>query len=149
MIHISKFMELGKGQWKDKVDDLYALRDRFIHHMENYSRIFQLRYFRPITNSSHFYELVEIPKALLDEARTGTFEIFLKSKQDPKPGVCRVIDQEGVQKFELYFDGGSERKLQIRGLRRNLCMSHATWSFREVETLSSVTDAEPFGNIPV
>jgi hypothetical protein len=33
VIHISKFMELGKGQWSDKPEQLVGLRDQFFHHM--------------------------------------------------------------------------------------------------------------------
>ena len=32
-------------------------------------------------------------------------------------------------KFSLYFDGGTERKLQIKHLRKDLCKIHATWIF--------------------
>jgi type II restriction enzyme len=31
--------------------------------------------------------------------------------------------------YELYFDGGTERKLQVKNLRRDLCRIHATWQF--------------------
>ena len=37
-LHISKYMELGKGTW-----DLSLLRDMFIEHMRSYERIFQFR----------------------------------------------------------------------------------------------------------
>src|SRR5690606_10215301 len=71
-LHISKFMELGKGRWKDE-RDLPGLRDIFLKHMKGYSRIFQLRYFSLDSSSaSHFYELVEIPKAVLLAAKNGT-----------------------------------------------------------------------------
>ncbi len=40
-IHISKFMELGKGEW-----ELSLLRDRFFNHMKSYERILQLRRLR-------------------------------------------------------------------------------------------------------
>jgi len=43
-LHISKFMELGKGKWKAK-KDLHRLRDMFLEHMTGYSRILQLRFF--------------------------------------------------------------------------------------------------------
>jgi type II restriction enzyme len=32
-------------------------------------------------------------------------------------------------KFELYFDAGAERKLQVRHLRKDLCTVHAQWEF--------------------
>jgi type II restriction enzyme len=52
------------------------------------------------------------------------------SKQNPKPGYGYVDDGFLGQKFSLYFDGGTERKLQIRGLRKSLCTVHATWRFQ-------------------
>ncbi len=31
--------------------------------------------------------------------------------------------------FQLYFDGGTERKLQIKHLLKSLCVVHAEWKF--------------------
>src|SRR5690606_32214467 len=41
-LHISRFMELGKGRWQSE-SDLEGLRNRYFSHMESYERIFQLR----------------------------------------------------------------------------------------------------------
>jgi len=41
-LHISKFMELGKGDWSDKLEDFRGLRDQFFAHMQSYERIFTL-----------------------------------------------------------------------------------------------------------
>src|SRR5271157_499209 len=79
-LHISKFMELGKGPW-----ELPLLRDMFLEHMRSYERIFQLRRLLP-GPKSHLYELVEIPKALLLEGANAELVVQAKSKQDPKPG---------------------------------------------------------------
>lgn len=125
-IHISKFMELGKGRWGNQVEDLYGLRDQFLAHMDSYDRILILRNLRRHPQLG-FYELVEVPKTLLEEAKEGRFEMMHKSTQNPKPGYCRVFDQSNELKFELYFDGGGERKLQIKQLRKDLCFVHATW----------------------
>lgn len=131
-LHISKFMELGQGQWVDE-SDLPGLRDRFLNHMRGYDRIFQLRYFKqPATELlplTHHYELVEIPKALLQEAERGQCSMVQTSRQTPKPGYCTVTGEDGQIRFRLYFDGGTERKLQIKDLRKNLCRVHATWEF--------------------
>ncbi len=132
ILHISKFMELGKGKWETE-DDLRGLRDRFLNHLAGYDRIIQLRYFGTTEVetevSRHFYELVEIPKSLLREAANGEFTMMVNSKQSPKPGYCSVSDPDGTVRFKLYFDGGTERKLQIKGLRKDLCRVHATWCF--------------------
>ncbi len=75
------------------------------------------------------YELVEIPKTLLEGAAKCEFEEMTKSTQNPQPGYGRVYGPGKVLKYELYFDGGSERKLQIKKLDKNLCIVHATWAF--------------------
>jgi len=126
-IHISKFMELGKGEWTDKVEDLHGLLARFFEHMTRYERIFTLRRLRD--NINEHYELVEIPKNLLDCAKNGSLRIVTSSKQNPKPGYCTVLDEQGVVAFQLYFDGGTERKLQVKDLRKDFCFVHATWEF--------------------
>jgi hypothetical protein len=140
-VHISKFHELGKGQWSDKIEDLHGLRQQFFDHMKSYERILSLRALSKPPGNWH-YELVEIPKRLLMEAKNGRFEMMFKSKQMPKPGYCRVYDNAykdllgnpTKKKFELYFDGGTERKLQIKHLDKSLCMVHADWIFSS-ETL--------------
>lgn len=128
-LHISKFMELGKGEWNDKEEDLIGLRQQFFHHLENYDRILSLRRLPTSKKNLWRYELVEIPKSLLTEARTRRLSMFQKSKQSPKPGYCYVADAEGKERFQLYFDGGTERKLQIRNLDKSLCTVHAEWEF--------------------
>lgn len=129
-VHISKFMELGKGEW-----DLPVLRQRFFDHMRSYERIFTLRCLSKIPSRWH-YQLVEIPMDLLVEARTGTLRIDTKSRQTPQPGYCDVLAPDGTIKFQLYFDAGTERKLQIRNLSMNFCITHASWIF-STEDLSS------------
>ncbi len=126
-LHISKFMELGKGAWGTDVRELNGLRTQFLNHMKNYSRIVVLRYLSH-TGPTHHYELVEIPKSLLESASGGELSMMDKSKQMPRPGYCKVRDEDGLV-FELYFDGGTERKLQIRHLRKSYCTVHADWSF--------------------
>ncbi|HNX36164.1 MAG TPA: restriction endonuclease [Kiritimatiellia bacterium] len=127
-IYISKFMELGKGRWPKTSSGLEMLRDMFFEHMKAYDRIFTLRCLSKDPTCWR-YELVEIPKTLLLEAQKGKFEICRKTKQETRPGYCRVIDPDGNLRFELYFDAGSERKLQVRHLRKDLCIVHAQWSF--------------------
>jgi hypothetical protein len=127
-LHISKFMELGKGHWSARVKDLEGLREQFFAHMNAYERIFSLRCLSKGPARWH-YELVEIPKALLVESADGKLSIRRASKQNPKPGYCDVTDTQGGLKYQLYFDGGTERKLQIKNLRKDLCTVHATWIF--------------------
>jgi len=126
-IHISKFMELGKGEWTDRVEDLQGLMIRFFEHLSRYERIFTLRRLKDKANEH--YEIVEIPKSLLESADSGLLSLSTNSRQNPKPGYCSVYDNQGLIKFKLYFDGGTERKLQVKDLRKNLCTVHATWKF--------------------
>ena len=114
---------MPKGEWS-----LPKLRGLFFEHMQNYEQIFTLRALSD-AESHKKYELVEIPKALLLGADSGEFEVKENSKQKPQPGYCRVIDKDGRIRFELYFDGGTERKLQIRKIRKELCIVHAIWEF--------------------
>lgn len=122
-IHISKWMELGRGEWA-----LPLLRDLFLEHIQSYTRIFTLRRLKD-AGANIRYELVEIPKALLLEAVNCTLEICTNSRQNPQPGYGYVRNADGQLKYSLYFDGGTERKLQIKHLRKDLCKVHATWTF--------------------
>ncbi len=126
-IWISKFMELGKGQWGDNPEDLKGLRRNFIEHLKKYDRIFTLRALSREPN--WYYELVEIPKQLMELAETGTLKMMTESKQYPKPGYCYVKSDTGQAIYELYFDAGSERKLQVKNLPKSRCTVHATWEF--------------------
>lgn len=123
MIHVSKWMELGKGEW-----ELSLLLNFFLEHMQSYDRIFT---FRCLSTDPErvCYELVEIPKSLMLEAANCILEVREESRQNPKPGYGYIRDTAGQLKFALYFDGGSERKLQIKHLRKDLCIVHATWVF--------------------
>ncbi|KFB77438.1 Type II site-specific deoxyribonuclease [Candidatus Accumulibacter phosphatis] len=122
-IHVSKWMELGRGEWK-----LPLLRDLFLEHMQSYDRIFTLRRLKD-DGAKIRYELVEIPKKLLLEAENCELEVCADSRQKPRPGYGYVKDASGQLKYSLYFDGGTERKLQIKHLRKDLCKVHATWIF--------------------
>lgn len=131
-IWISKFMEMGKGNWGKIQAHLGPLRDAFLEHLSRYDRILTLR---AICKSPDWhYELVEIPKAVLERSRLGNLEMKRESKQSPKPGYCRVKDDAGESLFELYFDGGTERKLQIKALRKSACIVHAEWKFTQATT---------------
>lgn len=122
-LHISKWMELGKGPW-----ELPYQRDAFLHHMRSYERIFSFRKLKTTLPTVN-YELVEIPRALLLESAQCVFEVCEDSEQYLKPGYGYVRDAASNLKFELYFDAGSERKLRIQKLRKDLCKVHATWTF--------------------
>lgn len=125
-IWISKFMELGAGNWTDDPLQLNGLRDQFLHHLKGYERIFTLRNLRK--GSEWTYELVEIPLDIFRSCIDGVLEMKTDSVQMPKPGYCRISDSCGLV-YAMYFDGGTERKLQIQHLRKDVCRVHATWSF--------------------
>jgi len=129
-IWISKFMELGRGKWGSDPNDLVGLRDQFLARLAESERIFSLRSLSKDPHNWH-YELVEIPKSLLECAATGDLEMKVNSTQaDVKPGYCYVKDDSGNRLFYLYFDGGGERKLQIKHIRKDKCTVHAEWRFR-------------------
>lgn len=127
-IHISKFMELGKGPWI-----LEELRKQFLSHMKSYELIYSLRCLSSEEERETgiwSYELINIPISLLKQAENGSFRIMEDSKQDPKPGYCDIFESDKKNvKFQLYFDGGSERKLQIKHLQKKHCILIAQWKF--------------------
>lgn len=125
-IWISKFHELGKGNWTDEPAQLAGLLGQFLAHLTHYERIFTLRCLSRAPDWE--YQLVEIPKSLLARAAKGHLEMKTKSKQMPKPGYC-YVGEVNHRDFSLYFDGGTERKLQVKDLRVALCVVHATWKF--------------------
>lgn len=127
ILHISKFMELGGGQWGENPADLVGLRQQFLDNLAGIDRIIVLRALRK-GEPDYLYELVEIPKSLLERASAGRFEMRTESAQFPKPGYCYVEDA-GELLFNLYFDGGGERKLQIKNLKKGRCKVHASWQF--------------------
>jgi len=129
-IHISKFMELGGGQWGDNPEDLIGLRDQFLTNLSGIQRILILRALKK-GEPVYKYELVEVPKPVLLKAANGRLEMRLCSKQNPKPGYCHVEDSNTLL-FSLYFDGGGERKLQIKKLRKDLCTIHGSWEFPSI-----------------
>jgi type II restriction enzyme len=126
-IHVSKWMELGSGEWH-----LDLLLQKFLDHMNGYSRIFTFRRLQP-GPEKYEYELVEIPKDLMIAAIDAKLVIQEASKQFPKPGYGYVYDSSGILKYALYFDGGTERKLQIKNLRKSLCIVHARWEFESAD----------------
>lgn len=133
-IWISKYMELGKGDWSDDPKQLNGLVSAFLVHLKESDKILILRCLHKAPNWK--YELVEIPKELLERCVYGQLEMKGNSKQMPKPGYCTVKDKSGFIDFQLYFDGGSERKLQVKGLRKSLCKVIGEWNF----------DPNPLGN---
>ena len=136
-------MELGSGDW-----ELEALRAKFLEHLKCYERVFTLRSLQPKSLVKK-YELVEIPMSLLEEARTGDLVWSEKSKAIDKPGFCYVphavtrkkADRLNL-KFQLYFDGAGEKKLQIQQIRKDLCVVHATWGF-EVQSFLNEEHTSP------
>ncbi|MFN9476149.1 hypothetical protein [Acidovorax sp.] len=123
-LNISKFMELGRGAW-----ELPLLRDLFLEHMLGYDRVLQFRCL-PSPAGFHSYELVEIPKLILMQGKDAQLTISEDSRQNPKPGYGNVFDPtSGALMFQLYFDGGTERKLSIKRIDRRYCVLHGTWKF--------------------
>jgi hypothetical protein len=127
-LHVSKWMEMGKGVWNPPAIQM----PRFIEHLGQYDRILTLRCLQQ-TATHYGYELVEIPKALMLEAVNGRMEKAAKTRQETWPWYCHVADGAGGNKYSLYFDAGSERKLQVKGLMKKYCVVHATWRFESLQ----------------
>jgi type II restriction enzyme len=133
-IHVSKWLELGRGEW----DPPRLQFPRFLEHLGGYDRIFTLRCLQQ-TGTQYWYELVEIPKALMLESTLGILERVEQTRQETHPWYCRVPDGQGGYKYSLYFDAGSERKLQVKDLNKAFCIVHATWQFQSVQLSRSET----------
>ena len=154
-LQIHKFMELGKGDWGNSERDIRNLLEQFLEHISRYQRIFVLR---AITNpkvckannrdfTDWEYELVEIPKSLLEAARHGEITISTRSKlTSAKPATCAVFETlsngERARIYNLYFDGGGERKLKLTSLRKDHCKVHGTWKFRDPKSIHDGTSAD-------
>lgn len=126
-VWISKFMELGKGIWGGDPAHLKPLLAAFLDHLKRYDRIFSLRAIGKGPN--WHYELIEIPKTVFERAQTGRLEMMMEGLQNPKPGYCHVSAPDGSELYQLYFDAGAERKLQVKSLRKSACVLHAEWKF--------------------
>ena len=126
-IWISKYMELGKGEWRDKPEHLKNMLSLFLEHLKASDKILILRCLQKAPNWK--YELVEIPKPLLKRSKYGELLMMEESRQMPKPGYCTVRNKNNLIDFQLYFDGGSERKLQIKALKKSLCKIIGEWEF--------------------
>jgi len=79
-----------------------------------------------VTTNMRLDEMMDV---VAGSKKRGKLRICEDSKQNPKPGYCDVSEPDGTLRLQLYFDGGTERKLQIRHLRKDLCMVHAEWAF--------------------
>ncbi len=126
------------GAWTDREEDFRGLREQFFRHLESYDRILSLRRLRRTRTYTWHYELVEIPKNLLLEARNGVLRIMHQSRQFPRPAYYDVTDSSGASQFQLYFNAGGKRKLQMKGMNKAYCIVHAEWCF---ETSISETDS--------
>jgi type II restriction enzyme len=140
-IWISKFRELGQGTWEDDPEHLEGLLKQFLEHLNGYDEILMLRRL-PSAYNEEVYELVEIPKHVLALAENGKRLMKTGSAQKgAKPGYC-YVNSAGELAFQLYFDGGSERKLQIQHLRKDICELHALWVFRLPEEVAEAKRAD-------
>jgi hypothetical protein len=72
-------MELGRGSWTDKKEDLEGLRQQFFGHLAGYDKVLVLRRL-PSLEGVVSYELVEIPIALLLQAKDADC-VFGKPRQ--------------------------------------------------------------------
>lgn len=136
-LHVSKWMEMGKGEW----DPPNVQLPRFLKHMQGYDRILSLRCLVQ-TGKHYWYELVEIPHALMMEAAKGTMTRAEKTKQETFPWYCHVPDGRGGYKYSLYFDAGSERKLQVKNLLKSHCVVHATWRFESFQLTPDASNGD-------
>jgi type II restriction enzyme len=117
---ISKFMELGKGEWAFE-----PLITKFLAHLEQYDRILLLRALKPASREKE-YELLEIAKPFLLAAKDG--EMVWSEKSTTGQGHCYVPSKANPS-YNLTFDGGGERKLKVSNIRVDRCELLARWRY--------------------
>lgn len=71
-LHVSKWMELGKGEW-----DIQSQLNRFLQHLKGYDRVIVLR--KMNKSDVITYQLVEIPMSVLSMAASANVRIRLKA----------------------------------------------------------------------
>ncbi len=128
---ISKLMELGQFSWTRDPETLREVVAFVLGKLSQIDRILTLRCLTPTDSTHHEYELVEIPARIFDKSREGDLSIGARSTADPPAGYCHVNDASGLM-FFFHFDGGGERKLHVKNLRKDLCILHASWIFDTV-----------------
>jgi Type II site-specific deoxyribonuclease len=115
-LHISKFMELGRGTWADQDEDLIGLRAQFLRHMESYDRILSLRRLPATATYTWRYELVEIPKSLLQEAGTGTLRMIHRQHRNPQNrGIAMLSMHLGNRNFNYILMAGPSENCRLKG----------------------------------
>ena len=126
-ITISKLME---SAWTKECATLEDFRVGIGFHiaprLRHSSRMFTLRAFGRLSDRGAIrYELVEIPMRLLfamERAVVTDFGLITKAR-----GTKVQITHNGKPAFKLVFDG-SDQKITIRDLDRNLCIVHGEWT---------------------
>lgn len=133
VLTLTKWMELGRGDWTDKIDHLKGLTNQFLAHLQKYDRILVLRC---LSDSNPFeYQLVEIPKAIFSNSHNATYRFSEVKKpigpEEARPGYGDVYDVTfpTSKLYNFYFDGRGERKLHIQNISISRCLVHARWRF--------------------
>ena len=122
--YIQKFME---ARW---IRDFSAGKDlaneakrRISDHLTKYQQILMLRAF-DLPNGNFKYELMEIPKSVL-ELINGTPSELFPNKNDYGSVGIDIGDAAGIA-FRLMLDGSVE-KVRLFNIRTNRCIQHGTW----------------------
>ena len=122
-ITISKFMEARWIRECRTGSDFRQGCNAIIRHLSHYDRILTSRAFDVGTDYVR-YELVEIPRELLDAIGDLAPKDFYR--RTGSGGTRAVVRVAGEDAFTLRLDGSVE-KVTISGLRLDLCKSHARW----------------------
>lgn len=124
-IYIQKLME---ARWirecKSRADFARQVQTKVAAHLSRYERIVVLRGFPP-AKGIILYDLVEIPKKLLERMTTLTASDFSGRNEYGSSG-ANVTDERGVA-FRVLLDGSVE-KVRIFNLRIDRCFVHGVWN---------------------
>jgi hypothetical protein len=123
-LQISKLMEARWIRECRTGDDFCRLtRERVFKHLQHYERIITLRSFQ--TEKHVSYQLVEIPRALLERVDTLRPSDFSARTASGSSGAT-VVDPQGRPLWVLSLDGSVE-KVTVRNLDIKKCRVHSCW----------------------
>jgi hypothetical protein len=140
-IHISKFCELGWGDWNNATDLYYKINMRspqdtnrtYEKRITSYDKVMTLR--NQVVGGKISYELLEIPIAVFARILEIPLSDYAdgikasKSKTIPKSFRVKIpwSKKKGSKDIVVLFDGGGERKLTITLPRESAGVEIASW----------------------
>lgn len=117
-IHFTKFMECAwQKDYETKTDYVVDAVRRILEHLDNYHRIFTLRYIW----ADGSYSIVEVPKELIQQVQYVEEEQL--SERTKRGGLTMYLESTRNRGIRFRFDG-SDDKLMLTGIPVERCKQH-------------------------